>query len=63
MEKDLKYVLKQTDNKKLDLKLTKKVHNGYKKLLTNKYRNQDTSILSKSFLKWLVTGKKDVNFF
>ncbi len=51
MEKDLRYVLKQSINNKLDLKLTKNVHKRYKKLLTTKYRNQDTSSLVKSFLK------------
>ena len=51
MEKDLRYVLKQSINNKLDLKLTKNVHKRYKKLLTTKYRNQDTSSLIKSFLK------------
>ena len=51
MEKDLRYVLKQSENNKLDLKLTKNVHKRYKKLLTTKYRDQDTSSLIKSFLK------------
>ena len=51
MEKDLRYVLKQSANNSLDLKLTKNVHKRYKKLLTTKYRNQDTSSLIKSFLK------------
>mgnify|MGYP001269170028 CR=1 FL=1 len=51
MEKDLRYVLKQSANNNLDLKLTKNVHKRYKKLLTTKYRNQDTSSLVKSFLK------------
>ena len=51
MEKDLRYVLKQSENNRLDLKLTKNVHKRYKKLLTTKYRDQDTSSLIKSFLK------------
>ena len=51
MEKDLRYVLKQSEKNKLDLKLTKNVHKRYKKLLTTKYRDQDTSSLIKSFLK------------
>ena len=51
MEKDLRYVLKQSSNNKLDLKLTKNVHKRYKKLLTTKYKDQDTSSLIKSFLK------------
>ena len=51
MEKDLRYVLKQSANNRLDLKLTKNVHKRYKKLLTTEYRNQDTSSLIKSFLK------------
>ena len=51
MEKDLRYVLKQSAHNKLDLKLTKNVHKRYKKLLLTKYKNQDTSSLVKSFLK------------
>ena len=51
MEKDLRYVLKQSASNKLDLKLTKNVHKRYKKLLSTKYKNQDTSSLVKSFLK------------
>tara|TARA_B100000900_G_scaffold186424_1_gene158027 strand:- start:1663 stop:2547 length:885 start_codon:yes stop_codon:yes gene_type:complete len=51
MEKDLRYVLKQSAHNKLDLKLTKNVHKRYKKLLSTKYKNQDTSSLVKSFLK------------
>ena len=49
MEKDLRYVLKQSYNNKLNLKLTKSVYNKYKKLQKTKYKNQDTSSLIKSF--------------
>ena len=49
MEKDLRYVLKQSSNNKLNLKLTKSVYNKYKKLQKTKYKNQDTSSLIKSF--------------
>ena len=50
MEKDLRYVLKQSNKSKLNLKLTKEVHKKYKKLINTKYRNQDTSSLIKSFI-------------
>ena len=49
MEKDLKYVLKQSNNNQLNLKLTKSVYNKYKKLQKTKFKNQDTSSLIKSF--------------
>ena len=49
MEKDLRYVLKQSNKSKLNLKLTKEVHQKYKKLINTKYRNQDTSSLIKTF--------------
>ena len=49
MEKDLKYVLKQSNNNQLNLKLTKSVYGKYKKLQKTKYKNQDTSSLIKSF--------------
>ncbi len=51
MEKDLRYVLKQSNKNKLDLQLTKDVHKRYKKLLLTKYRDKDTSSLIKSFSK------------
>jgi len=50
MEKDLRYVLKQSKKSKLNLKLTKEVHRKYKKLISTKYRNQDTSSLIKTFI-------------
>jgi len=50
MEKDLRYVLKQSNKSKLNLKLTKEVHKRYKKLIKTKYKNQDTSSLIKSFI-------------
>ena len=50
MEKDLRYVLKQSNKSKLNLKLTKEVHKKYKKLINTKYRNQDTSSLIKTFI-------------
>ncbi len=50
MEKDLRYVLKQSNKSKLNLKLTKEVHKKYKKLINTKYKNQDTSSLIKSFI-------------
>ena len=50
MEKDLKYVLKQSKKSKLNLKLTKEVHQKYKKLINTKYRFQDTSSLVKTFI-------------
>ncbi len=50
MEKDLRYVLKQSNESKLNLKLTKEVHKKYKKLIKTKYKNQDTSSLIKSFI-------------
>ena len=50
MEKDLRYVLKQSNKSKLNLKLTKEVHKKYKKLSNTKYKNQDTSSLIKSFI-------------
>ena len=50
MEKDLRYVLKQSKKSKLNLKLTKEVHQKYKKLISTKYRNQDTSSLIKTFI-------------
>ena len=50
MEKDLRYVLKQSKKSKLNLKLTKEVHQKYKKLVKNKYKKQDTSSLIKSFI-------------
>ncbi len=50
MEKDLRYVLRQAKNKKLNLKLTKNVFNRYKKLQSTKYKDQDTSSLIKSFI-------------
>ena len=49
MEKDLRYVLKQSKKSKLNLKLTKEVHQKYKKLINTKYRIQDTSSLVKTF--------------
>ena len=49
MEKDLRYVLKQSNKSKLNLRLTKEVHQKYKKLINTKYRNQDTSSLVKTF--------------
>ena len=49
MEKDLRYVLKQSNNNKLNLKLTKNVYGKYKKLQKTKFKNQDTSSLIKSF--------------
>ena len=50
MEKDLRYVLKQSKKSKLNLKLTKEVHQKYTKLINTKYRNQDTSSLVKTFI-------------
>ena len=50
MEKDLRYVLKQSKKSKLNLKLTKEVHRKYKKLISTKYRIQDTSSLIKTFI-------------
>ena len=50
MEKDLRYVLKQSKKSKLNLKLTKEVHQRYKKLVKTKYKKQDTSSLIKSFI-------------
>ena len=50
MEKDLRYVLKQSKKSKLNLKLTKEVHQKYKKLINTKYRIQDTSSLVKTFI-------------
>jgi 3-hydroxyisobutyrate dehydrogenase len=49
MEKDLRYVLKQSVKSKLNLKLTREVHRKYKHLIKTKYKNQDTSSLIKSF--------------
>lgn len=49
MEKDLRYVLKQSKNNKLNLKLTRDVYNKFKKLQNTKYKKQDTSSLIKSF--------------
>ena len=49
MEKDLRYVLKQSKKSKLNLKLTREVHQKYKGLIKTKYKNQDTSSLIKSF--------------
>ena len=49
MEKDLRYVLRQSNNNQLNLKLTKSVYNKYKKLQKTKFKNQDTSSLIKSF--------------
>ncbi len=51
MEKDLRYVLKQSKKNKLNLQLTKNVHDRYKKLILTKYKNKDTSCLIKSFTK------------
>ena len=50
MEKDLRYVLNQSKKSKLNLKLTKEVHQKYKKLINTKYRIQDTSSLVKTFI-------------
>lgn len=50
MEKDLRYVLKQSKKTKINLKLTKEVHHKYKKLINTKYRIQDTSSLVKTFI-------------
>jgi len=50
MEKDLRYVLKQSKKSKLNLKLTKEVHYKFKKLIKTKYRIQDTSSLVKTFI-------------
>ena len=50
MEKDLRYVLKQSKKSKLNLKLTKEVHHKFKKLIKTKYRTQDTSSLVKTFI-------------
>ena len=50
MEKDLRYVLKQSKKSNLNLKLTNEVHRKYKKLIKTKYINQDTSSLIKSFI-------------
>ena len=50
MEKDLRYVLKQSKKSKLNLKLTKEVYQKYKKLINTKYRIQDTSSLVKTFI-------------
>ena len=50
MEKDLRYVLKHSKSKDINLKLTKEVHKKYKKLQSTIYKNQDTSSLIKSFL-------------
>ena len=50
MEKDLRYILKQSKKSKLNLKLTKEVHQKYKKLISTNYRNQDTSSLIKTFI-------------
>ena len=50
MEKDLRYVLKQSKKSKINLKLTKEVHQKYKKLVNTKYRIQDTSSLVKTFI-------------
>ena len=50
MEKDLRYVLKQSKKSKINLKLTKEVHQKYKKLINTKYRVQDTSSLVKTFI-------------
>ena len=49
MEKDLRYVLRQSNNNQLNLKLTKSVYSKYKKLQKTKFKNQDTSSLIKSF--------------
>ena len=49
MEKDLRYVLRQSNNNQLNLKLTKSVYNKYKKLQKTKFKNQDTSSLIKRF--------------
>ena len=49
MEKDLRYVLRQSNNNQLNLKLTKSVYNKYKKLQKTKFKNHDTSSLIKSF--------------
>ena len=49
MEKDLRYVLKQSNNNQLNLKLTKSVYSKYKKLQKTKFKDQDTSSLIKSF--------------
>ena len=48
--RDLRYVLKQSKKSKLNLKLTKEVHQKYKKLINTKYRIQDTSSLVKTFI-------------
>ena len=48
MEKDLKYVVSQSNNNQLNLKLTKSVYSKYK-LQKLKFKNQDTSSLIKSF--------------
>ena len=50
MEKDLRYVLKHSKNKNLNLKLTKDVYKKYQKLQSTIYKNQDTSSLIKTFL-------------
>ena len=50
MEKDLRYILKQSKKSKINLKLTKEVHQKYKKLINTKYRIQDTSSLVKTFI-------------
>ena len=50
MEKDLRYVLKHSKNKNLNLKLTKEVYKKYQKLQSTIYKNQDTSSLIKTFL-------------
>ena len=49
MEKDLRYVLKQSHNNQLNLKLTKSVYSKYKKLQKTIFKNQDPSSLIKSF--------------
>jgi len=50
MEKDLRYVLKQSKKSKLNLKLTREVHHKYKGLIKTKYKRQDTSSLIKTFI-------------
>lgn len=49
MAKDLKYVLKQSTENKINLKLTREVYLKYKKLSNSKFKKSDTSSLIKTF--------------
>jgi len=49
MAKDLKYILKQSTENKINLKLTREVYLKYKKLSNSKFKKSDTSSLIKTF--------------